>query len=485
MTRKLISTLLCLVLAVALPLAALADTQHVLTLVPGDGMTALPAIADFCEALSFTLNRSEKSGGLTLAVDGEDIATVALSADSTGLYVQSTLLGDDVYYLTWDDGFAYAPNLITELAEKKGVKLNEAMVNMIRGILAVNKARIVAALGAMSYAGASTVTGGLDAVLNNRETFMKAVRQVFPDDTGIADVYKRVFDKMTLEEGEFADPERDTATRHLTMVMTSEDIGPICDTQYMRSAIEMLLKVRNPELEGEELAEAAVRTTEQVRSIYEESGLQMIMNVYTSEEDTTLVGMDMGMEMTLPAGEEKVRVSCNLNYDRLTGNNGVDHRADMSILAGGETIGLMGLQLTQGREGVSDGYLAALVNRQQVTYVYHAENQGNERVRTLNLYRRGNAAAIIAPAASDRPIFGFRLVSGPAEDDVLEDIDHATGETAINVMKLSAEEMQSLLTDLRAHAIQAGFTALGSLSDSVTKLLMSLVAMFHITIQVR
>ena len=96
MTHKLITTLLCLVLAVALPLAALADTRHTLTLIPGDDLSAVPAIADLCDALSLTLTKGEKSGGLTLSVGGEDIATVALGADSTGLYAQSTLLGDDV-----------------------------------------------------------------------------------------------------------------------------------------------------------------------------------------------------------------------------------------------------------------------------------------------------------------------------------------------------------------------------------------------------
>ena len=106
MTRKLITTLLCLVLAVALPLAALADTRHTLTLIPGDDLSAVPAIADLCDALSLTLTKGEKSGGLTLSVGGEDIATVALGADSNGVYVESTLLGDDVYYVNWDDGFA-------------------------------------------------------------------------------------------------------------------------------------------------------------------------------------------------------------------------------------------------------------------------------------------------------------------------------------------------------------------------------------------
>ena len=43
------------------------------------------------------------------------------------------------------------------------------------------------------------------------------------------------------------------------------------------------------------------------------------------------------------------------------------------------------------------------------------------------------------------------LVSGPAEDSVLDAIDNATGDTAIDLMKLSAEEMQSLFIDLQAH----------------------------------
>lgn len=107
MTRKLITTLLCLILAVALPLATLADTRHTLTILPGDDLAVIPALEDLCDALSVTLTTGEKSGGLTLGISGEDVATIAMGADSTGLYVQSNLLSDDVLYLTWDDGFAF------------------------------------------------------------------------------------------------------------------------------------------------------------------------------------------------------------------------------------------------------------------------------------------------------------------------------------------------------------------------------------------
>lgn len=474
MTRKLITTLLCLVLAVALPLAALADTRHTLTLIPGDDLSAVPAIADLCDALSLTLTKGEKSGGLTLSVGGEDIATVALGADSTGLYVQSTLLGDDVYYVNWDDGFAYVSDLVMEIAEANGMETDAGMAATLKNTLDLYKTKIVETLGAAGYAGSSTVTGTLDSAINDREALKEMIQESFPDDPDMVAVYEHLFDNMTLEEGEFTDPERDPATRHMSMVLTSEDMADMCDTQYMRGVMEMTLKSQNPELGEEELSAAVDEAIEQARSVYEESDLQLVINIYTSDEDTNLVGMDMGMEMTIPADEgTETKANLNFNYDRLTGNNGVDHRADMSMIADDETLGLMGFQLSQGKDGVSDGYFAVLANQQQVTFAYHAENQGNDRIRTLNLYSRGNAAAIIVPAASDRPLFGFQLVSGPAEDSVLDAIDNATGDTAIDLMKLSAEEMQSLFIDLQAHVTQAAFTALGNLPESVIQLMTS------------
>ena len=141
MTRKLITTLLCLMLAVALPLAALADTRHTLTLVPGDELAAISAVADLCDALAFTLTKGEKSGAMTLSISDEDIATVAAGrgADSTGLYVQSTLLGDDVYYVNWDDGFAYISDLLVEMAEVNGMETDDGMAATMESMLDLYK----------------------------------------------------------------------------------------------------------------------------------------------------------------------------------------------------------------------------------------------------------------------------------------------------------------------------------------------------------
>ena len=86
-------------------------------------------------------------------------------------------------------------------------------------------------------------------------------------------------------------------------------------------------------------------------------------------------------------------------------------------------------------------------------------NQGNDRIRTLNLYSRGNTAAIIAPATPtglSSASSWFRTCRGQRADT----IDNATGDTAIDLMKLSAEEMQSCLSFAGA-CHPGGFTALG------------------------
>lgn len=45
--------------------------------------------------------------------------------------------------------------------------------------------------------------------MNDREALKEMIQESFPDDPDMVAVYERLFDNMTLEEGEFTDPERD------------------------------------------------------------------------------------------------------------------------------------------------------------------------------------------------------------------------------------------------------------------------------------
>lgn len=96
MIRKWLTTLLCLLLSLALPLCALADTQHTVQVIPGDDMASVDGVKDLCDALAVKVTTNDKAGALTLNLSGTDVLNVKLTADENGLYVQSELLGSDV-----------------------------------------------------------------------------------------------------------------------------------------------------------------------------------------------------------------------------------------------------------------------------------------------------------------------------------------------------------------------------------------------------
>lgn len=468
MIRKLITTLLCLLLTAALPLAALADTQHELEIIPGDAIAALPPAGDFCEALGLTFTRGEKSAALTLSISDTPIATVALGADMDALYVQSSLLGDDVFYVGWEDGFDFLEDLFKAALEGQaaagGTEVDEAAIEAVEQMLEAYKQQIMLAVAA----GADGMTRGMISV-DTPEEMMEKIGKIFDDDDGMLDFYAGLLEKITFEEGEFKDDERDTATIHMSMTLTGEDMAGVCDTQYMRNAMEMALKAENPTLEGEALDAMVEEALEEARKVYEDGDISIVLNVYAADGGETIVGMDMGMAMSV-AGEKPAQAGFNMNYDRLTGEDGVNHRADVSITADGEELGQIAFQLDRGADGVSEGFLAMLVQSQQITFVYHGHNEEDQRLRTLDIYARDNATAIIEPAASDRPVIGFRLTSGQVESSVLDQIDDATPDTAINALNLSAKDLEALVTEIQARVTQAVFSAIANLPESVSQL---------------
>ena len=468
MIRKLITTLLCLLLTAALPLAALADTQHELEIIPGDAIAALPPASDLCEALGLTFTRGEKSAALTLSISDTPIATVALGVDMDALYVQSSLLGDDVFYVGWEDGFDFLENLFKAALEgqaaAQGTEVDEAALKAIEQMLDAYKQQIMLAIAA----GADGMTRGMISV-DTPEEMMEKIGKIFDDDDGMLDFYAGLLEKITFEEGEFKDDERDTATIHMSMTLTGEDMAGVCDTQYMRNAMEMALKAENPTLEGEALDAMVEEALEEARKVYEDGDISIVLNVYAADGGETIVGMDMGMAMSV-AGEKPAQAGFNMNYDRLTGEDGVNHRADVSITADGEELGQIAFRLDRGTDGVSEGFLAMLVQSQQITFVYHGHNEEDQRLRTLDIYARDNATAIIEPAASDRPVIGFRLTSGQVESSVLDQIDDATPDTAINALNLSAKDLEALVTEIQARVTQAVFSAVANLPESVSQL---------------
>ena len=466
MIRKWLTVLLSLLLAMALPLAALADTQHTLTIIPGDDMTAIPAVADLFDVLAFTVTPGEKAGALTLTVDDTDIATIAMSADTTGLYVQSDLLSDDVLYVTWDDAFAFLTQVMISAMEAEGEEVDAATRKALETGIEQYKAALLASLGSADAAASFSPT--------TYEEAREMVSKMFADDPKMMEYVEGIYDKMVIENGSFTDDERDPADQKYTLTLGNEDLLKVCDSNYMRDLMTSAISSEDSSLSEAEVAKKVDEALAEVRKMYSEGEFQMDMTMYTANAGETLIGMEMGMIMKIASGDDSVAMTMNTNYDRLTSEAGVSHKGDMGIVVDEDDNVQLLLDLNKGSDGITTGLAGMMVDDEALTVTVNAKPIGTDgRERMAAIYLREEATAIIAPAASERPLITFKVTSGPADGDKLSVIEKATPDNSVNVMKLSAEEMEALVADISGRCMQALYTAMGKLPASVLNTLFS------------
>ncbi|MCI5956045.1 MAG: hypothetical protein MRZ54_03580 [Clostridiales bacterium] len=473
MIRKMMRAL-CLVVALvlALPLAAMADTQHTLKIIPGAELASEEIVKDVLDAISLKLTTGDsKSGALTLAVKDTDVATLALAADETGLYAQCNLVSDDVFYVTWEDGFAFLTDMmeasIRKNASANGVEVDEQAIAALEEVMEQYRKQMTAAITMMGG-----TKGGM--AVKTAEEAIAITNEMFNDDPEMAAYVKSVYDKMTVEKGDFADESRDAADEKYTMTMTGEDFVAICNTAYMRNIVRTIVRQQESDLEDEALEAEVDQFLEEIRKVYKENDINVLMTVYSANEGQDVVGMEMGMNMCVTEKDEEepetVKIAMNMNYDRLTKENGVTHIADLSMEANDRSMMQMTFDLLKGKDGTSDGMLAALSDGTQITFLYHGENKGDQRMRSLGIYGRNGATAITEPAAAERPVITFQLASGETETDLLNDIEKATPATAVKALELSGDEIQALAVDVQIRAMQAFFTALEQMPASVQQM---------------
>ena len=464
MLRNCLKTLLCVLLVLMLPLCALADVQHSLKVIPGSGMGPDQAVADLMDAISLKLTQGAKSGALTIALEDADIATAAVTADATGVDVHSNLLSDDVLYVTWDDGFAYLTEMLKAQLRAEGMP--ESELAALDSTMTQLKDTVVNAAG----------SGMMDSAFGAMNTDIAAIAQTLENDPAMLAFVSSVLEKLTVESGSFTDEARDAADQKYTITLNEEDLLKLCDTEYMRAFVREMAAMAQNDAQGEELEKVADEMLEQVREIYRNSDYEMVMTMYTQNGGSAVAGIEMGMSMAVKEENNTSHIAMNLNYDRLTDENGVAYMADMAVALDGESAVQMAFELHRGLDEVSKGSLALLAEGEEITFLYRAENtQPDVRERRVDLYLRSGATAIIAPAFSDRPVIGFEVVTSPADPAVLAKVEQADPHNSVNVMKLSDEEMQALGSGISARCMQAVYSALAKLPTSALQLAMQLM----------
>lgn len=467
MIRKWMTILFSLLLAVMLPVAALADTQYTLTVLPGDELASMPLVKDLTDVVSLTFTEGEKSFGMTATIADKDIVTIALGADVAGLYAQSELLGGNVFHVGWDEGFAFLREIMKATMQEQGAATDE-MMNGIDTYLANVKDSIIVSLKAEE--------NGQDmSAYHSLMDAKKLAQEMYADNPEMLELIMVVYDDMTEETGEFADPARDTADTKTSCVLDTEDMIAIMDSAYMRKMMEQSISGMSTQ-PGEEVPTVDDLIAE-VKEIFENGEYTMTMDAYSADGGKTLVGMDMNMVMNItePVEErepETVSMTMDLNYDRLTGETGISHKGNFVVAVEDDPMTIV-FDVNCGNDGTDDGFAAMLVGGTQMSAVYSAQPTGKDASESLlSLYMRNGATAPVAPAASERPLLGFKVVTKEADPALLSAIDAANADNSVNVLALSEEEMGTLMEEISGNAMSIAFGALEKLPTSVVNALM-------------
>ena len=244
----------------------------------------------------------------------------------------------------------------------------------------------------------------------------------------------------------------------------------IIESDYMRRTIEMTIRTTAPDLSDEEIDQTLDQAMQSLHDMYENMDFTMDLTAYTLDEGTALAGLDMEMKMAFTVEDAEQTMSMTVVYDRLSSEKGVQHTARLTEEVAGVTVE-GSFDLMQGADGVSEGMLAFLSSGSQYSFVYNAKNEDDVRHRTLDLYMRAGAVSIIEPAAADRPLLSFEVSSGEDDSGLLDAVEDATSETAVDLLKLSEEEMLDLARNFQTRAMQAVYQALANLPASVIELM--------------
>lgn len=465
MIRKWLTVLLSLLLAVMLPVCAMADTQHTLRVIPGDVLASEQAVVDLLDVVSLTVTQASKSGALSVNLADDAIATVGLTADGTGLYVQSNLLSDDVLYVTWDDGFAVVTEAMVSLLRSEGVSLAE--LTEIESAMNELKLAIINVLNGSTAPSLSTV---------NKGKLILEFGKLAADDPKLVEFVSSIAKGIVTEEGTFTSDKHDAASQKITITLTSKELAMLCDTAVMRSVMEQSLRKElgaGADATDEQIAQYAEKNLAELKTEIENSDMRLLMTVHQNTDEDLPVNITM--LTTMKADEETLAMK--LDYNRLSTENGVGYKAEfISMLDSEEAFLDMLFELNRGFDAVTEGRFALLADGEEMTVTYKAQNvEADTRSRLFELFLRSDAVSIVEPAAYLRPLISFELTSSMADPALLSDLESAEAETSVNVMKLSDEEMGTLLMNIETRCMQAVYGALDSLPTSVLSFVMNMM----------
>lgn len=498
--RKLFAALLSLVLAVMIPMTSLAATAVDISVMPGDALLSQmpeemrPAMVDLFNALTIRVLSGEKSGMLSILLSGTSALDVAFRADENGLFVQSEVLGDKPLYFEKNDLADFMVNMLKEQGQAMSAEEEQELRENFNVMF--------------SGAGAATMPTAFDVeaaegpveFVFDKDAAIEGVSQMYANDPAMVTYTTNMINRAVVTEGEFVSENRDAANVSLTMTMTSEDFIVLLDSASMQTSIAQLAAENNV---SEEEAKA------QMKAQFEKMDMNLVMTFYIVKEDSSFVGMDMTMSMKEDKNDpETDTMDMTMTLDRLTTDvvtytfnmkayeDGeleagadfvvIDNQNDVIDLDGklyeyADADAVKDVVLMKGNFTTTNDILYGwfgivdVEQQQGVTFALASQPTNDGNTVTVDLYIRENAAAPIAPVASDAPAFTIKVdVSENVSEEALAAVDAATVDGSLQILRMNETELNDYVKLISDKATSLVFSLFSLLPPSVLQLFMSM-----------
>ncbi|MDD3334520.1 MAG: hypothetical protein PHI98_03275 [Eubacteriales bacterium] len=497
MIRKVFTTLLCLLLALALPLSAMAATEVSFSVTLGDALGAEAGLKDLFDALSLRLLKGESSGLLGLSMEKEELLTLAVKADGEGVYVESAALGAKPLYFSKEELTDFAVS-----AAKQNADMDEENIAVIRQ--SIDQAFAYFDLMSKGEQATASASEAVDETVSNEK--LNEMLQAFSEDKALQSYITGIIDKVQVTDGDYTAENRDPATQKIDLTVTSEDLIKLADSTMVQGFLISASKEDGKTLTNEEAAA-------KLKTMLEALDYNAPITVYTADEGNTIVGMEVTATMkgTInttdedgKADTEDIDFTMDMEYTRLSGDAGIQHglsfsakdedeekmKGNAAVVGDGkggytltgemtvidddkpETLQMRGALNTADK--AVDGWLGLVADKSQITFGFTGKTEENSAAFDLSIYTRDDAASVIELSASDRPIITFHVIAdGNADEAVLSAVNEATLESSTQLLKLSGEEQTKALQELQTSAMQVLYTLMGKLPASTLQMLTS------------
>ncbi len=325
---------LSLVLALLLPLSALAETAAptwadtawengkqivtTLTATPGESLAKNAGVADLLKALALQVTGQKGGyGGFSLLLDGKEALTTTFRADESGLFAQIPQLAAYPFFFAWED-LEKGMQSMTEMA---GASANPMAATQFSSLKDAILGKEIPHMEA----------GSLQAPADEKAVH-DALMQQFSGDEAMVKIVEDIMKRAVVTQGEFTDPSHDPATTQTVMEYTKEDMLAMFDTQYMKDMMKGQLAPSFPTLSPEELDAKIQETMAEGKAEIAKMEWKMPITVLTNAQEEP-VSMTIPMAVTVPenGSQPAQNIAMDLLYNRLTTGDTKNHAFSMDM----------------------------------------------------------------------------------------------------------------------------------------------------------